>query len=120
MAIAAKKRQAITQGQLDALKALAMLCMLADHANWLVIAESSPLFRYAGRLALPLFVALLAYNIVHHAQKPWRYVGRLLAAVISQPVYDMVFAGAPWQLNVLWTLTIGAAFMAGVKTARRF
>lgn len=54
---------AFTDGRLEAVKWLALLCMLLDHVNKYLLAGAEPALFALGRLALPLFGFVLAYNL---------------------------------------------------------
>lgn len=56
-------RLAIPNGTVEALKWLALLLMTGDHINKYLFNGTMPLLFNAGRLALPLFAFVLAYNL---------------------------------------------------------
>lgn len=96
----------------EGLKILACVTMLVDHAALLF--GGSPWLRVIGRLAFPIYCFLLTEGIRHTRDKR-RYLSRLLfAAIVSEPVYDLVlYPGVGiWQhQNVLWTLALGCAML---------
>nr|WEG85486.1 trbP [Escherichia coli] len=53
----------IADGTIEALKWLALLAMTGDHVNKYLFNGTLPYLFEAGRLALPLFVFVLAYNL---------------------------------------------------------
>ncbi|MBK7549911.1 MAG: hypothetical protein IPI20_19875 [Rhodoferax sp.] len=53
----------IDNGTLEALKWLALVLMTGDHVNKYVLADSLPGLFELGRLAMPLFMFVLAYNL---------------------------------------------------------
>lgn len=89
------------------LKYFGLVSMVLDHCNRFVFEqEVSP---ELGRLAMPLFVFVLSFNLARIPVSVIpRIIGRLLCfGLISTPVYIIV--GAPvkyswWPLNILFTL----------------
>lgn len=96
----------------EGLKILACVTMLVDHAALLF--GGSPWLRVIGRLAFPIYCFLLTEGI-RHTRDVRRYFSRLLvAAIVSEPVYDLVLYPCVgiWQhQNVLWTLALGCAML---------
>ncbi|EBM5962874.1 TPA: TraX family protein [Salmonella enterica subsp. enterica serovar 16:l,v:-] len=45
------------------LKWIALILMIGDHINKYLLNESVPFLYYMGRIAMPLFVYVLAYNL---------------------------------------------------------
>ena len=60
---AALPRLAVSDGTIEALKWLALVLMTLDHINKYLFAEKLPGFFELGRLAMPLFGFVLAYNL---------------------------------------------------------
>ena len=97
----------LTSRQQEALKWLAFLSMLTDHSG--KVFSNLPQFHYAGRLALPIFCFLIAYNLAVRQVPPKRYLWPLLVTgVVSQGAYVLLWGdvGAS-QLNILFTLLAG-------------
>ena len=96
----------------EGLKTLACVTMLVDHAALLF--GGSPWLRVIGRLAFPIYCFLLTEGI-RHTLDVRRYLSRLLfAAIVSEPIYDLVLYPCVgiWQhQNVLWTLALGCAML---------
>lgn len=96
----------------EGLKILACVTMLVDHAALLF--DGSPWLRVTGRLAFPIYCFLLTEGI-RHTRDVRRYLSRLLfAAIVSEPIYDLVLYPCVgiWQhQNVLWTLALGCAML---------
>lgn len=94
------------------LKILACVTMLVDHAALLF--GGSPWLRVIGRLAFPIYCFLLTEGI-RHTRDVRCYLSRLLfAAIVSEPIYDLVLYPCVgiWQhQNVLWTLALGCAML---------
>lgn len=84
--------------------------MLIDHYNTFVKAEySQPLFEI-GRLALPLFVFVLGYNLARVPSKlmPKIMLRLLVFGIIAAPVYNILGGDLWnwWPLNILFTLFV--------------
>ena len=96
----------------EGLKSIAMLSMALDHGA--MVLGGSLWLRVVGRLAFPIYAFLLAEG-VRHTRNGRRYLTRLLlAALVSEPVYDWVlYPGvSPWMhQNVLWTLLLGCGML---------
>lgn len=96
----------------EGLKILACVTMLVDHAALLF--DGSPWLRVIGRLAFPIYCFLLTEGI-RHTRDVRCYLSRLLfAAIVSEPIYDLVLYPCVgiWQhQNVLWTLVLGCAML---------
>jgi hypothetical protein len=56
-------RAIVSDGTLEALKWLALLLMVADHINKYLLHDASHTLFNAGRIAMPLFVFVLSYNL---------------------------------------------------------
>ncbi|MFJ4345062.1 TraX family protein [Pseudomonas sp. NPDC089401] len=59
----APPRLHLANGTLEALKWLALLLMTGDHVNKYLFNETLPYLFEAGRVAMPLFVMVLGYNL---------------------------------------------------------
>ena len=104
-------RVAVSDGTLEALKWLALLLMLADHTNKYLLHDASHTLFNCGRIAMPLFVSVLAYNLARpDAYKHGvlsRTMKRLaLFGLLATPPFialDGLLAGW-WPLNILFAL----------------
>ncbi len=86
--------------------------MLMDHVCYLLMPELLTL-HFFGRLSFPLFAWLLAKG-EKHTQNVYRYGSRLLiTAIISQPIYTVVFQSL--SPNILFTLFLGLVMLRLVK-----
>lgn len=56
-------RLAIADGTVEALKWLGLVLMTLDHVNKYALHERVPALFYAGRLAMPIFAFVLAFNL---------------------------------------------------------
>ena len=75
-------------------------------------------FRFAGRIAFPIFCFLLVEGFLHTRSLP-RYMGRMAAfALLSEIPYDLAFEEGwfdPKSQNVYFTLLLGLLAMAAVR-----
>jgi len=107
----APPRLILANGTLEALKWMALLIMTGDHVNKYLFNATQPVLFELGRLALPIFVVTLAYNLARPIRfDPGMYrrtITRLavFGALASVPFLALgkVYAGW-WPLNVLFTL----------------
>ncbi|MCP8688043.1 TraX family protein [Marinobacterium sp. OS208] len=99
-------------GTIEALKWLALILMTGDHLNRFLFNGTVPALFELGRLALPIFVFVLAYNLARPGQLERgtypRTMQRLavfgaLASVPFIALGDLQHAGW-WPLNVLFSL----------------
>ncbi|UTW11668.1 TraX family protein [Marinobacterium rhizophilum] len=99
-------------GTLEGLKWLALLLMTGDHVNRFLLNGTLPILFELGRIALPIFVFVLACNLARPGQLERgtypRTVKRLalfgtLASVPFIALGDLLHAGW-WPLNVLFSL----------------
>ncbi|BAY74303.1 TraX family protein [Nostoc linckia NIES-25] len=90
------------------IKILAAVFMVMDHVCYLLLPQLL-ILHLIGRLSFPLFAWLLAEG-EKHTQNIYRYGSRLLiAAIISQPIYTVVFKS--FTLNILFTLLLGLGML---------
>lgn len=110
----------IADGTVEALKWLALALMTIDHVNKYLFHEASHIAFCVGRVAMPLFAFVLAYNLARPATLAApgagnRIVGRLaVAAVVSTAPY-IALGGVLWgwwPLNIMATLAAAAAVIA--------
>lgn len=104
-------RLAVSDGTLEALKWLALLLMTVDHVNKFLFNGTNDAAFAAGRIALPLFVFSLAYNlarpgVLERGAYP-RTMRRLAVfGVLAMPAF-VVLGGlhAAWRpLNIMFAL----------------
>ena len=118
-------RLKVSNAALTALKLIGITAMLIDHYNSLVKPDYSPLLYEVGRLALPLFVFVLGYNLARiPADKMPKIMLRLLLfGVIATPIYNILGAGLWywWPLNILFTLLVatGTIYLLSVPVSSR-
>lgn len=98
-----------SDGELEALKYLALLFMIADHVNKYLFNGTLPYCYEVGRLALPLFAFILGYNCARaniSSISLLKVVKRLfIFGILATPPH--AYLGniyAIWPLNILFTL----------------
>jgi hypothetical protein len=113
-------------GTLEWMKWVGVFLMTADHVNLHLLGAGYPVMYAMGRLALPIFVFVLTYNL---AQVPARNSGaalrvleRLLpvAVISSLPYMELNLEAYGWRpLNVLFTLAAGTGVIALLEQPTR-
>ncbi|MFJ4157211.1 TraX family protein [Pseudomonas sp. NPDC089752] len=106
-------RLQFADGTLDTLKWLALLLMTGDHVNKYLFNETLPYLFEAGRLAMPLFVVVLAYNLARPgagANGAYRRTALRLClfGVLATPPF-IALGGllyGVYPLNILFTLLV--------------
>lgn len=101
----------IASGTLEAIKWLALVLMTLDHVNKYLLSGGLPALYALGRLAMPLFVFVLAY---HLAQPGARQGGVHRRAATRLALYGSLASiphmalgavlGGWWPLNIMFTL----------------
>ena len=116
----------LVPGTLEALKWLAVALMTVDHINLQLLYSKYPIMFAMGRVSLPLFVFVLAYNLARPEAKASgaavRVLGRLLpvALISSLPYMELNLETFGWRpLNVLFTLAAGTAIVALIEQPTR-
>ena len=103
----------IDNGTLEALKWLALVLMTGDHVNKYVFADSIPCLFELGRIAMPLFMLVLAYNLARpgayqtgvHRRMGIRLAGFGALATLRYIAITGVLGGW-WPLNMLFTMLL--------------
>ncbi|MFC3282840.1 TraX family protein [Litchfieldella rifensis] len=90
---------------------LALGAMTLEHIARFALPDIWGLATWAtllGRIALPLFAAMIAWHLVHSIRDPLAYLHRLLLiALVAQLPYTLVVTSSVG--NVVFTLSLGAA-----------
>lgn len=118
----------LPDGTLEWLKWAALVLMTIDHINKFLLADRHPWMFWLGRLAMPIFAAVLAYNLARPGARERGLYGRtlgrlLLVGAIASPVYFAIggsIDNSGWPLNIMflfagivgcvWLIDIGEAW----------
>ncbi|MDR1002919.1 MAG: conjugal transfer protein TraX [Oscillospiraceae bacterium] len=104
-----------------ALRIVAMLLMVIDHAGYLLF-DNNTVMRMIGRLSFPIFCFLIAEGL-SHTKSLKKYLLRLaLFAAVSEIPYDLVFHKTAFyqeSSNVFFTLLLGLAAAAVIKKSEK-
>jgi len=101
----------ISNGALEALKWLGLLCMTGDHVNKYLFNETLPYLYELGRLTMPIFGFVLGVNLARPgARDRGVYRRALLRLAIVGALASVPFIALGgvlhhwWPLNILWAL----------------
>ena len=104
-------RVVVSDGTVEALKWLALLLMVADHTNKYLLHDASHTLFNGGRIAMPLFVFVLAYNLArsdaYKRGAHGRTMRRLaLFGLLATPPFIALggLLAGWWPLNILFAL----------------
>lgn len=106
----------MSSGQQEALKWLAVVTMVVDHVGLAFFPEVLT-FRVVGRLALPLFAFLMAYNLTARNVAPSRYYAPLALLLGVSIIPHWLFVGVG-PLNIFAVLLAGV-LLHDVRTGSR-
>lgn len=111
----------INNGTVEALKWLALLLMTVDHVNRFFFDKTLHAAYYMGRLAMPLFAFILAYNLARpNSYSSGRYkrmlVRLFLFGLLATPAYHYLNINQLKQhyflpLNIMFSLWVAAALL---------
>ena len=125
-AIASVPRLVVSDGTLEALKWLGLAAMLGDHVNKYLLNESVPALYWAGRLAVPLFGFVLAYNLARPMALErgayQRTMKRLaVTGLLATPAFLALggLIGGFYPLNILFMLLAATATMFFIERKQR-
>jgi hypothetical protein len=109
----------MAEGSLEATKWAALVLMVFDHVNKYLYAEKLPVIFQLGRIVMPIFGFVLAYNLARpdalargvHGRMMYRLI---LMGLAASPICvilngQFVNASAWWPLNILFTFLMVAA-----------
>jgi hypothetical protein len=109
----------MAEGSLEAIKWAALTLMVFDHVNKYLYGETLPIIFQCGRIVMPMFGFVLAYNLARpnalslglHRCMMYRLT---LAGLAASPMYIIlnglyVTANAWWPLNILFMLLLVVA-----------
>lgn len=112
----------LSNGSIESLKWIALVLMTGDHVNKYLFNGTIDWLFYAGRLCLPIFVFVLAYNLarpgVFERGAYPRTMKRLalFGAIASVPFIALGgLGGGWWPLNVMFTLLVITAVLFFVE-----
>src|SRR5512139_2971070 len=104
-------RIVVSDGTLEAIKWLALVLMVADHTNKYLLHDASHILFNGGRIAMPLFVFVLAYNLArpdaYKCGVHSRTMKRLaLFGLLATPPFIALggLLAGWWPLNILFAL----------------
>lgn len=114
----------VSSGSLEALKWFGLVAMTGDHVNKYLFNSTLPYLFEFGRLAMPIFGFVLAYNLARPGtlgKGIYRRVMIRLAifGALACPSYIGMggVLGGWWPLNILFTLLVATAMMALVDAS---
>lgn len=111
-------RQNIEDGTIEAMKWAGLICMVGDHVNKYLLADTMPALFDAGRLAMPLFAFVFAYNLARPNAMGRGLHGRairnlLIYGLLASPAF-IGLGGLAWgwyPLNIMFMLAGGAGVL---------
>ena len=108
----------VSDGTIEALKWLALVAMTLDHANKYLFDEKLPGLFELGRIAMPLFGFVLAYNLARpRSLENGAYQRTLKRLALYGAAATPFFIGLGhladgwWPLNIMFMLAVAAATM---------
>ena len=111
-------RLVLADGTLEGLKWLALVLMTCDNVNKYLLHDSLPAIFYAGRLSMPLFAFVLAYNLARpESLASGAYARSCRRLAIGGVVASVPFIGLGglvwewWPLNIMFMLLVSAGVM---------
>lgn len=109
-------RVVIGDGAIEAIKWLALVLMTLDHINKYLLHDASPVLFALGRVVMPLFGFVLAFNLARPGALANGVYPRVMCRLaIVGAVTTPVFTGLGgllfgwWPLNILWMLLTATA-----------
>jgi hypothetical protein len=116
----------LSDGTLEALKWLGLILMTGDHINKYLFNETLPVLFEAGRLAMPLFVFILAYNLARPGTMGKGVYKRTMVRLtifggLATPAFMALGGpryGGWWPLNIMFTLLALTAICCLVEKGR--
>ena len=106
-------RLVVPDGALEALKWIALLLMTGDHIDKYLFNGTKTLLFNAGRIAMPLFVFVLAYNLarqgtLERGAYPRTMQRLVLFGVLATPAFIALgdLMAGWWPLNIMFALLV--------------
>ena len=116
----------VTDGTIEAIKWLALVLMTLDHANKYLFGEKIPGLFELGRLAMPLFGFVLAYNLARPgALQSGAYIRTVKRLGIYGLAASPFFIGLGglafgwWPLNILFMLLVASVTLYLIEKGGR-
>lgn len=109
MIVAARSR--VSSGSIEALKWVALACMVVDHINAAFYGRGLGLWAdVLGRIAMPLFAGVFGYNLARPGADVAGALRRLLQfGAVAIPAHAWFFGWVGiWPLNILLTFAVAA------------
>lgn len=112
----------VSDGALEALKWIALLLMTGDHVNKYLFNGTNDLLFAAGRLAMPLFIFVLAYNLarpgaLERGAYPRTMKRLALFGILATPAFVALggLMAGWWPLNIMFALLAITAVLYWVE-----
>lgn len=116
----------IASGTLEAMKWLALILMTLDHVNKYLLNYRMPALFSLGRIAMPLFVFVLAYNLA----RPGALAGGVYSRTATRLALYCALACVPfialgkvyggwWPLNIMFTLLVATIVIRLIEQGGR-
>jgi hypothetical protein len=110
-------RLVIADGTIEALKWLALVCMTCDHIDKYLLHASIPILFDVGRLAMPLFGFVLAYNLARaESFRRGVYQRAMRRLAVAGTLATPAFIGLGGLLHGWWPLNIMFALLTVTAT----
>lgn len=109
-------RLRFTTGTIEALKWLALACMVVDHVNLVLFdRELGAWADVLGRIAFPIFALVFGYNLARPGANPLRLAKRLaMFGALVTPLYLLTIDTFP--LNVFFTFAVAAVLVQAFES----
>ncbi|KTC85327.1 TraX protein [Legionella drozanskii LLAP-1] len=107
----------ISSGTMEVVKWVALISMTIDHANRFLFASSIQSLYCAGRLAMPLFAFIFAYNlaqpdVLSRGLHKRVLIRLIIFGIIATPGYiAMRHLQYLWPLNIMFMLAVATAVL---------
>ena len=97
----------ISSGACEAMKWIALASMLVDHANAVFFSRSLAWAEPLGRIAMPLFAMLVAYNMARPRADLMRMLQKLvMVGALAAPFHTVLVHGHWLPMSVLYTFAV--------------
>ena len=116
----------VSDGAIELLKWLGLFFMTCDHVNRYLFASTLPGFFELGRLAMPLFGFVIAYNLARPGALVDGTCGRIVSrlalyGLVATPFFFALRgSGSIWPLNILFTFIVFVAVLFFIRRGGLF